>query len=101
MNDAVKVNCCILAMAILVYLIRVMGFYSCHFIKLKPKIITWLEQLPGCLFMAMVAPEVLACSVSEKLASVAVVLIMLKTKQLLLAVLLGLAFFAAFSSIPI
>ena len=77
--------------ASVVYLTRLSGYFIGlqlrHIAGIKPV----LEALPGCAFMAILAPAVRRGSVSEILAMACVVLIMWKTNNVVLATGTGMA----------
>ena len=77
--------------ASVVYLSRVSGYFIGlqlrHIAGIKPV----LEALPGCAFMAILAPAVRRGSVSEILAMACVVLIMWKTNNVVFATGTGMA----------
>ena len=78
-------------MASVVYLSRLSGYFIGlqlrHIVGIKPV----LEALPGCAFMAILAPAVRRGSVSEILAMSCVVLIMWKTNNVVFATGTGMA----------
>lgn len=78
-------------MASVVYLSRLSGYFIGlqlrHIAGIKPV----LEALPGCAFMAILAPAVRRGSVSEILAMLCVVLIMWKTNNVVFATGTGMA----------
>ena len=78
-------------MASVVYLSRLSGYFIGlqlrHIAGIKPV----LEALPGCAFMAILAPAVRRGSVSEILAMACVVLIMWKTNNVVFATGTGMA----------
>lgn len=77
--------------ATVVYLTRLSGYFIGlqlrHIAGIKPV----LEALPGCAFMAILAPAVRRGNVSEILAMACVVLIMWRTNNVVLATGTGMA----------
>ncbi len=78
-------------MASVVYLSRLSGYFIGlqlrHIAGIKPV----LEALPGCAFMAILAPAVRGGNISEILAMACVVLIMWKTNNVVFATGTGMA----------
>ena len=78
-------------MALIVYLTRVTGYFVGlqlrHIRGMQPV----LEALPGCAFMAILAPAVRQGSISEMVAMTCVVLIMWRTNNVVLATGVGMA----------
>ena len=76
-------------MALLTYATRAGGFWLMGFVTPSPRIEAWLKQIPGAVLVAIIAPTVLASSLSETLAAVATVLVAIRTKNVLIAMLVG------------
>lgn len=78
-------------MAIIVYLTRATGYFIGlqlrHIRGMQPV----LEALPGCAFMAILAPAVRQGSLSEIIAMACVILIMWRSNNVILATGTGLA----------
>ena len=78
-------------MALIVYLTRITGYFIGlqlrHIRGIKPV----LEALPGCAFMAILAPAVRQGSISEMIAMACVILIMWRTNNVVIATSTGLA----------
>jgi len=91
MVDANATFIAIAMMAAIIYLTRVTGY----FIGLQLRHIRGtqpvLEALPGCAFMAILAPAVRQGSISEILAMACVVLIMWRTNNVVIATGTGMA----------
>ena len=81
----------ILGMALVTYATRAGGFWLMGLVTPSPRIETWLKQIPGAVLVAIIAPTVLASSVAETLAAVATVLVAIRTKNVLIAMLVGVA----------
>lgn len=58
-------------------------------IKMQPVVKRWLKNLPGSLIVAIVAPGLLSGGLPEILAAAAVILVMLTSKSVLLAMVIG------------
>ncbi len=78
-------------MASIVYLTRITGYFIGLQLRHIRGIQPVLEALPGCAFMAILAPAVRQGSISEILAMACVVLIMWRTNNVVLATGTGMA----------
>jgi uncharacterized membrane protein len=78
-------------MASIVYLTRVTGYFIGLQLRHIRGIQAVLEALPGCAFMAILAPAVRRGSVSEILAMACVVLIMWRSNNVVIATGVGMA----------
>ena len=78
-------------MASIVYLTRITGYFIGLQLRHIRGIQPVLEALPGCAFMAILAPAVRQGSISEMLAMACVVLIMWRTNNVVLATGTGMA----------
>ena len=78
-------------MASIVYLTRVTGYFIGLQLRHIRGIQPVLEALPGCAFMAILAPAVRRGSISEILAMACVVLIMWRTNNVVIANGVGMA----------
>ncbi len=81
----------IAVMALIVYLTRVTGYFIGLQLRHIRGIQPVLEALPGCAFMAILAPAVRQGSISEILAMTCVVFIMWRTNNVVLATSVGMA----------
>jgi uncharacterized membrane protein len=81
----------ILGMALVTYATRAGGFWLMGLVTPSPRIEAWLRQIPGAVLVAIVAPTVLASSLAETLAALATVLVAIRTKNVLIAMLVGVA----------
>jgi uncharacterized membrane protein len=79
----------ILGMALVTYITRAGGFWLMGLVTPSPRIEAWLRQIPGAVLMAIIAPTVLASSFAETLAALATALVALRTKNVLVAMLIG------------
>ena len=78
-------------MASIVYLTRITGYFIGLQLRHIRGVQPVLEALPGCAFMAILAPAVRQGSISEILAMACVVLIMWRTNNVVLATGTGMA----------
>jgi branched chain amino acid efflux pump len=81
----------ILGMALVTYAARAGGFWLMGLVTPSPRIEAWLRQIPGAVLVAIVAPTVLASSLAETLAALATVLVAIRTKNVLAAMVIGVA----------
>ncbi len=79
----------IVGMALVTYATRAGGFWLMGLVSPSPRIEAWLKQIPGAVLVAIIAPTVLASSVAETLAAIATVLVVIRTKNVLIAMLVG------------
>jgi len=91
MVDANTTFLAIAMMAGIVYLTRVTGYFIGLQLRHIRGIQPVLEALPGCAFMAILAPAVRQGSISEILAMACVVLIMWRTNNVVIATGVGMA----------
>ncbi len=85
-NEAVLT---ILLMALATVVTRLGGLWLMGRIKMSPFVKRWLENLPGSLVLAIVAPTILSGNPAGLLAAAAVILTMILTRNLLLAMIAG------------
>jgi uncharacterized membrane protein len=81
----------ILGMALITYLTRIGGVWLIRFIPLSKRLKAWVDILPGTILMAIVAPTVFSTGFAEVGASLATVLVFVRTRNILLAMLVGIA----------
>jgi uncharacterized membrane protein len=81
----------ILGMALVTYASRAGGFWLMGLVTPSPRVETWLKQIPGAVLVALIAPTILASSIAETLAAIATVLVAIRTKNVLIAMLVGVA----------
>lgn len=81
----------ILGMALVTYLTRAGGLWLMSFVTPSPRVGAWLRQIPGAVLVAIIAPTVLASSLAETLASLITVLVAWRTKNVLVAMIVGVA----------
>ena len=78
-------------MALILYLTRITGYFIGLQLRHIRGIQPVLEALPGCAFMAILAPAVRQGSISEIVAMICVVLIMWRSNNVVLATGTGMA----------
>jgi branched chain amino acid efflux pump len=81
----------IMGMALVTYATRAGGFWLMGLVTPSPRVEAWLKQIPGAVLVALIAPTILASSIAETLAAVATVLVAIRTKNVLIAMLVGVA----------
>ena len=81
----------ILGMALVTYVTRAGGFWLMGLVTPSPRVQAWLRQIPGAVLVAIIAPTVLASSLAETLAALATVLVAIRTKNVLIAMVVGVA----------
>ena len=79
----------ILGMALVTYATRAGGFWLMGLVRPSPRVEAWLRQIPGAVLVAIIAPTVLASSLAETLAALATALVALRTKNVLVAMVVG------------
>jgi uncharacterized membrane protein len=79
----------ILSMALVTYVTRAGGFWLMGLVTPSPRTEAWLKQIPGAVLVAIIAPTVLASSLAETLAALATVLVAIRTKNVLIAMVVG------------
>lgn len=85
-NDALIA---ILGMALATYATRAGGLWLMGFVKPSPRMEAWLHALPGAVLVALVAPAVVSGGLAAAVAALATLLVALRTKNLLLAMVIG------------
>lgn len=88
MNEA-RVIMTILGMAAVTCLTRFLGFWLVTRFQLSRRFETWLSYLPGTVLIAIVAPALSEGGLAEAVAAGATALIVLRSRNLLLAMLGG------------
>ncbi len=91
MQNEILTLLAILGMALVTYATRAGGFWLMGLVTPSPRVEAWLEQIPGAVLVALIAPTVLASSIAETFAAVATVLVAIRTKNVLIAMLVGVA----------
>ena len=91
MVDTQSTLTAIAIMAVVVYLTRATGYFVGLQLRHIRGIQPVLEALPGCAFMAILAPAARQGSVSEIIAMACVILIMWRSNNVVLATCAGMA----------
>lgn len=81
----------IIGMAIVTYLTRVGGLWLMGRVTLTPRMEAGLRAVPGAVLISILAPDALAAGPAEIIAALATVLLMLRTRSLLLSIIVGVA----------
>jgi len=91
MVDTPSTLTAIAMMALIVYLTRLSGYFVGLQLRHIKGVQPVLEALPGCAFMAILAPAVRQGSASEIVAMICVILIMWRSNNVVLATGTGMA----------
>ena len=76
-------------MGLVIYINRIIGYWIASRIKINKAIETWLNFLPGCILMSLVAPSIFTSDWRDFIASGLLVIVMLLTDSLLFAMITG------------
>src|SRR5713101_7443998 len=79
----------ILGMALVTYVTRMSRFWLMRYVTLSTRMKAWLGYLPGTVIVAIVAPTVFNTGLAEAGAALATVLVMARTRNVLLAMIVG------------
>ena len=79
----------IVGMALVTYVTRMSGLWLMSHVTLSTRMEAWLGYLPGTVIVALVAPTVLSTGLAEAGAALATVLVMVRTRNALLAMIVG------------
>jgi uncharacterized membrane protein len=79
----------ILGMALVTYVTRISGLWLMSHVTLSTRMKAWLGFLPGTVIVALVAPTVFSTGVAEAGAALATVLVMARTRNVLLTIIVG------------
>jgi uncharacterized membrane protein len=79
----------IVGMALVTYLTRMSGLWLMSHMTLSTRMEACLGYLPGTVIVAIVAPTVLSTGLAEAGAALATVLVMVRTRNVLLAMIVG------------
>jgi uncharacterized membrane protein len=91
MVDTPSTLTAIAMMALIVYLTRLSGYFVGLQLRHIKGVQPVLEALPGCAFMAILAPAVRQGNISEIVAMICVILIMWRSNNVVLATSTGMA----------
>jgi uncharacterized membrane protein len=81
----------IVGMGLVTYATRAGGLWLMGRIPTSPRLEAWLRQIPGAILISIVAPAALTAGPAEALASLATLLVAARTRNLLLAMVVGVA----------
>ncbi len=81
----------ILGMAVATYATRAGGLFLIGRVGMSPRLQSWLSYIPGCVLLSIVAPSVYSGGVSDAIAALITLLVALRTRNLLLAMIAGVA----------
>ena len=79
----------IVGMALVTYVTRMSGLWLMSHVTLSTPMKAWLGYLPGTVIVAIIAPTVFSTGLAEAGAAVATVLVMARTRNVLLAMIVG------------
>lgn len=79
----------IFGMAFVTYATRIGGILIINRFKLSPRMKIWLSNIPGTVLVSLIAPTVITSGLAETLAALATALVAIRTKNLLLAMMIG------------
>jgi uncharacterized membrane protein len=85
----------IAGMALVTYLTRAGGFWLMAYLPASPRLAAWLRALPGALLVALVTPALTREGPTGIAAGGAATLVALRTKNMLAAMVAGLAVIVA------
>ena len=90
MQTSIPAVVTIVGMALVTYLTRIGGLWIMSQVTLSPRWRAWLDYLPGTVIISIVAPTVLSTGFAEAGAAVVTLLVAVRTRNLLLAMFVGL-----------
>ncbi len=79
----------ILGMALVTYLTRVSGLWLMSHVTLSNRLKAWLGYIPGAVIVSLVAPTIFGTGFAELGASLATVLVAIRTRNILLSMFVG------------
>jgi uncharacterized membrane protein len=85
----IEVLLTILAMAVATYATRAGGFWLMRFVTPSPRVEAWLRHLPGSVLVALIAPVIVAGGLIGATGALATALVAVRTKSLLLSMMVG------------
>lgn len=89
MGDSGRAYLAIVAMALVTYATRAGGLWLMGRLPPSPRLERWLARLPGAILAAIVAPAALAGGITTALAALASMLVMARTGNVLVAMVVG------------
>jgi uncharacterized membrane protein len=81
----------IAGMALVTYLARAGGLWLMGFVTPSPRVEAWLRHIPGAVLIAIIAPTIFLSGLAQTLAALATLLAAIYTKNILVAMLVGVA----------
>ncbi|MBA2286850.1 MAG: AzlD domain-containing protein [Ktedonobacteraceae bacterium] len=87
-NDTLAVLT-IAGMALVTYMTRAGGMWLMGLVTPSPRVEAWLHSIPGAVLVSLIAPTVFTSGLAEILAAGATVLVAARTKNVLLAMVVG------------
>lgn len=81
----------IIAMGFAIYLTRIGGYWLAGRMRMNHRVEAWLNYLPGCIIISIIAPEFLHAKPTEIAASLVTIILMRLTNNLLVAMVAGIA----------
>ncbi len=81
----------IVGMALVTYATRIGGLWLMGRVTPSPRVEAWLHNIPGAVLVAIVTPAALSNGPADALAAAATALVAARTRNLLLAIALGVA----------
>lgn len=81
----------ILGMALVTYMTRAGGLWLMSFVTPSPRVEAWLRQIPGAVLISIIAPSIFLSGLAQTLAALATLLAAIYTKNILVAMIVGVA----------
>jgi uncharacterized membrane protein len=81
----------IAGMALVTYLARAGGLWLMGFVTPSPRVEAWLRHIPGAVLISVIAPTIFLSGLANTLAALATLLAAIYTKNILVAMLVGVA----------
>ena len=81
----------ILGMAVATYATRAGGLFLIGRVGMSPRLQSWLSYIPGCVLLSIVAPSIYSGGVTQAIAALITLLVALRTRNLLFAMVAGVA----------
>ncbi len=79
----------IMGMALVTYLTRISGLWLMSRVTLSQRLEAWLGYIPGTVIVSLVAPTIFGTGFAEIGASLATVLVAIRTRNILLSMVVG------------
>ena len=89
MQTSIPALITILGMALVTYLTRISGLLLMSHVTLSPRLKAWLGYIPGAVIVSLVAPTIFGTGFAEIGASLATVLVAIRTRNILLSMIVG------------